>query len=148
MDFGARNQDEDQVVFIDSGHRAIFGRSYAAEPDKLTRQLKAEDSDGMHRVDLAGAAGRPLLPGAHDRVITAQVIADLAQAWHGPPVLPELTGPAGGRWTLGHGRPAATVQADAVDYLRALSGRNDHPDLQINGDPTAAAAVTTARVVF
>ena len=32
MYFVARNQDEDQVRFIDSGHQAISGRSYAAEP--------------------------------------------------------------------------------------------------------------------
>jgi len=63
-------------------------------------------------------------------------------------VLLELTGPAGGRWTLGTEPPAATVQADTVDYLRALSGRNDHPDLQVNGDPTAAPAAANARVVF
>jgi MDMPI C-terminal domain len=63
-------------------------------------------------------------------------------------VLLELTGPAGSRWTLGHGAPAATVRADAVDYLRALSGRNDHPDLQADGDHTATAAAAAARVVF
>src|SRR6266545_58636 len=73
---------------------------------------------------------------------------DLAWAWEGPPVLLELTGRAGGRWTLGQGAPVATVRADTVDYLRALSGRNDHPDLEVNGDHTAAAAVATARVVF
>ena len=43
---------------------------------------------------------------------------------------------------------AATVKADAVDYLRALSGRNDHPDLQVTGDPTAEAAAAAARVIF
>ena len=102
----------------------------------------------MHRVDLARATGRPLALGAHDRVVVAQVIADLGWAWEGPPVLLELTGRAGGRWTLGQGAPVATVRADTVDYLRALSGRNDHPDLEVNGDHTAAAAVATARVVF
>jgi hypothetical protein len=44
-------------------------------------------------------------------------------------VLLELTGPAGGRWALGRGAPAATVRADTVDCLRALSCRNDHPAL-------------------
>ena len=102
----------------------------------------------MHRVDLARATGRPLPLGAHDRVIVAQVVADLGRAWHGPPALLELTGPVGGRWTLGHGAPAATIRADTVDYLRALSGRNGHPDLQADGDPTAAAAAAAARVVF
>jgi len=35
-----------------------------------------------------------------------------------------------------------------MDYLRALSGRNDHPDLEIDGDHTAAVATAAARAVF
>ncbi len=102
----------------------------------------------MHRVDLARATGRPLVLGAHDRVVVAQVITDLARAWDRPPILLELTGPAGGRWALGQGPAAATVRADTVDYLRTLAGRNDHPDLESDGDHATAAAVTAARVVF
>src|SRR5215471_5737064 len=133
--------------------RQRIGRMYPEEPLPDDRLGYALDVLGlrdpwMHRVDIARATGRPLLLGAHDRVITAQVIADLARAWDGPPLLLELTGPAGGRCSLGDGPPAATVQADAVDYLRALSGRNDHPDLQATGDPAAVAAATAARVVF
>jgi uncharacterized protein (TIGR03083 family) len=133
--------------------RQHIGRMYPEEPlpdDRLGYVLDVLGlrDPWMHRVDLARATGRPLRLGAHDRVITGQVIADLARAWPGPPVLLELTGPAGGRWTLGTEPPAATVQADTVDYLRALSGRNDHPDLQVNGDPTAAPAAANARVVF
>jgi alkanesulfonate monooxygenase SsuD/methylene tetrahydromethanopterin reductase-like flavin-dependent oxidoreductase (luciferase family) len=41
--FGGRNQDADQVGYIDAQTRAIFGRSYAAEPDVLAKQL-AEDN--------------------------------------------------------------------------------------------------------
>jgi alkanesulfonate monooxygenase SsuD/methylene tetrahydromethanopterin reductase-like flavin-dependent oxidoreductase (luciferase family) len=41
--FGGRNQDADQVGYIDAQTRAIFGRSYAAEPDVLAKQL-AEDT--------------------------------------------------------------------------------------------------------
>jgi hypothetical protein len=63
-------------------------------------------------------------------------------------VLLELTGPAGGRWALGDGSPVATVRADAVAYLRALSGRNDHPALEADGDHAAATAGAAARVVF
>lgn len=40
--FGRDRQSEDQVGFIDATTRAIFGRSYAAEPDVLIKQL-AED---------------------------------------------------------------------------------------------------------
>ena len=133
--------------------RQRIGRMYPEDPlpdDRLSYMLDVLGlrDPWMHRVDIARATGRPLLLGAHDRVITAQVIADLAQAWDGPPAFLELTGPAGGRWSLGDGPPAATVQADAVDYLRALSGRNDHPDLQVTGDPIAATAATAARVIF
>jgi alkanesulfonate monooxygenase SsuD/methylene tetrahydromethanopterin reductase-like flavin-dependent oxidoreductase (luciferase family) len=42
--FGARDQDEDQVGFIEAGMQAIFGRSYAAEPDKLIDQLKEDEA--------------------------------------------------------------------------------------------------------
>ena len=34
----------DQIGFIDERTRAIFGRSYAAEPDVLVRQLKADEA--------------------------------------------------------------------------------------------------------
>ena len=40
--FWNRGDDEDQIGYIDATTRAIFGRSYAAEPDVLVEQL-AED---------------------------------------------------------------------------------------------------------
>lgn len=40
--FGGSGQEQDQIGFIDEKTRAIFGRSYAAEPDVLVKQL-AED---------------------------------------------------------------------------------------------------------
>jgi alkanesulfonate monooxygenase SsuD/methylene tetrahydromethanopterin reductase-like flavin-dependent oxidoreductase (luciferase family) len=41
--FGGSGEDEDHVGYIDPETRATFGRTYAAEPDVLVRQL-AEDS--------------------------------------------------------------------------------------------------------
>ena len=41
--FGRGQQDTDQIGYIDENTRAVFGRSYAAEPDVLVRQL-AEDT--------------------------------------------------------------------------------------------------------
>ena len=41
--FGRGNQDQDSIGYLDEQTRAIFGRSYAAEPDVLVRQL-AEDT--------------------------------------------------------------------------------------------------------
>ena len=42
--FGRGGAEEDQVGFIDPATRAIFGRSYAAEPDVLIEQLKADEA--------------------------------------------------------------------------------------------------------
>ena len=42
MYFGSGRPEEDQIGFIDEKTRAIFGKSYAAEPDVLVKQL-AED---------------------------------------------------------------------------------------------------------
>ena len=37
-------EEEDQIGFIDEKTRAIFGRGYAAEPDALIAQLKADEA--------------------------------------------------------------------------------------------------------
>ncbi|WP_029354882.1 LLM class flavin-dependent oxidoreductase [Bosea sp. 117] len=42
--FGRSGQEADQVGFIDEKTRAIFGRSYAAEPDVLIGQLKQDEA--------------------------------------------------------------------------------------------------------
>ena len=42
--FGSGGEDEDQVGFIDPRTRAIFGRSYAAEPDVLVEQLRGDEA--------------------------------------------------------------------------------------------------------
>jgi alkanesulfonate monooxygenase SsuD/methylene tetrahydromethanopterin reductase-like flavin-dependent oxidoreductase (luciferase family) len=41
--FGRGNQDQDTIGYLDANTRAIFGRSYAAEPDVLVKEL-AEDT--------------------------------------------------------------------------------------------------------
>jgi alkanesulfonate monooxygenase SsuD/methylene tetrahydromethanopterin reductase-like flavin-dependent oxidoreductase (luciferase family) len=41
--FGRAGQETDQIGFIDSG-RAVFGRSYAAEPDVLIKQLRKDEA--------------------------------------------------------------------------------------------------------
>ena len=40
--FGRANQEADQVGYIDAQTKAIFGRSYAAEPDVLVRELAGD----------------------------------------------------------------------------------------------------------
>lgn len=42
--FGRGNENEDQVGFLGDNTRAIFGRSYAAEPDVLVEQLKKDEA--------------------------------------------------------------------------------------------------------
>jgi hypothetical protein len=43
--FGGRGREEqDQIGYIDANTRAIFGRSYAAEPDALVKQLAVDEA--------------------------------------------------------------------------------------------------------
>jgi len=42
--FGRDRRDRDQIGYIDANTRAIFGRSYAAEPDVLIRELAGDEA--------------------------------------------------------------------------------------------------------
>ena len=42
--FGRGDQEQDKIGFIDETTRAIFGRSYAAEPDVLIEQLRKDEA--------------------------------------------------------------------------------------------------------
>ena len=42
--FGHERNEEDQIGLIDETTRAIFGRSYAAEPDVLVEQLRKDEA--------------------------------------------------------------------------------------------------------
>src|SRR5450631_98014 len=42
--FGRETRDQDQIGLIDANTRAIFGRSYAAEPDVLVKELAADEA--------------------------------------------------------------------------------------------------------
>ena len=42
--FGRDGRDQDQIGYIDENTRAIFGRSYAAEPPELVKQLAADEA--------------------------------------------------------------------------------------------------------
>lgn len=44
MYFGQREQTTDQIGYIDHNLRAIFGRTYAAEPDKLIKELEKDEA--------------------------------------------------------------------------------------------------------
>jgi alkanesulfonate monooxygenase SsuD/methylene tetrahydromethanopterin reductase-like flavin-dependent oxidoreductase (luciferase family) len=42
--FGRGSQEEDKIGFLDENTRAIFGRSYAGEPDILIEQLRKDEA--------------------------------------------------------------------------------------------------------
>ena len=42
--FGQETNRKDQIGFIESDRRAIFGRSYAAEPDTLIKELAGDEA--------------------------------------------------------------------------------------------------------
>jgi alkanesulfonate monooxygenase SsuD/methylene tetrahydromethanopterin reductase-like flavin-dependent oxidoreductase (luciferase family) len=42
--FGSDEEQTDQIGFLDSSTRAVFGRGYAAEPDVLIEQLRKDDA--------------------------------------------------------------------------------------------------------
>jgi alkanesulfonate monooxygenase SsuD/methylene tetrahydromethanopterin reductase-like flavin-dependent oxidoreductase (luciferase family) len=42
--FGRDSNEEDKIGFLDENTRAIFGRSYAAEPDVLIDQLRKDEA--------------------------------------------------------------------------------------------------------
>lgn len=114
----------------------------------LVAVLGARDT-WTHAVDLAQATGRPRVAGPHDGPIIKQVIRDLDIRWTGPTVVLGLSGATGGLFLIGSGEPVATVQADAVELCRLLSGRPaDDPVQLVDGDPAGAAALTAARVPF
>ena len=44
MYFGRDTRAQDQIGFLDANTRAVFGRSYAAEPDVLVKELAADEA--------------------------------------------------------------------------------------------------------
>jgi hypothetical protein len=75
----------------------------------------------LHRLDIARATGRdPVLTAEHDGVLVADVVAEWAGR-HDAAYSLTLTGPAGGTWS--HGEGGESIEMDAVDFCRVLSGR-------------------------
>jgi hypothetical protein len=75
----------------------------------------------MHRVDLTRAIGAGLeLTSEHDGRIVADVVAEWGRR-HGSPFELTLTGPAGGVYSSGE--RGETLEMDAVEFCRAVSGR-------------------------
>lgn len=82
----------------------------------------------MHRLDICRATGRPFEQTAeHDGRIAALVMRDveaqLGGKLGGRGLLFDLSGVAGGRFRVGEGEPAATLQMDVLDFNIWASGR-------------------------
>jgi hypothetical protein len=74
---------------------------------------------------------------------------ELANAWDAAAVEVHLIGDGGGVWQLGQGATEARLRCDLVAYLRALSGRDPSPPMELlSGDPSLTQVVATARVLF
>ena len=77
----------------------------------------------MHRVDTASATGADLvLTSDHDGRIVADVVAEWARR-HGQPFTLELTGIAGGHFSVGNGGEPIVI--DAVEFCSLLAGRGE-----------------------
>jgi hypothetical protein len=75
----------------------------------------------LHRVDIARASGaRNTLTADHDGVIVDDVVREWSHR-HGQPFTLNLTGPAGGSWSIGSDGPQLSL--DAIDFCRSVSGR-------------------------
>ena len=55
--FGSGRDESDSIGFLDEKTRAIFGRSYAAEPDKLVEQLKQDEAIAFLRSVVRASPG-------------------------------------------------------------------------------------------
>jgi len=81
----------------------------------------------MHRVDIGRATGREMaLTREHDGRIVEDCVLDWAGK-HGRPFSLVLDGPAGGRFGAGEGGPE--LEIDAVEFVRALSGRGAREEI-------------------
>ncbi|MFF8830736.1 maleylpyruvate isomerase family mycothiol-dependent enzyme [Streptomyces sp. NPDC015131] len=138
---GARRRIRLSTVFPEA--RAMAEDSL----DFLARVVVTRDT-WMHRVDICDATGREPVLHEHDKEVVSQVLLDLALDYSGPPAFLDLSGPAGGRWTLGRGRPAVVVETDALTLMRHLSGRPPVGDIVYQGDPADVTALAAARVLF
>lgn len=101
----------------------------------------------LARLDVAEAVGREHRFDDHDRTIVAQVVRDITHQWREAPVTVELTGPAGGFWTIGTGPPTAAVRVAAIGLVRHLAGRLG-PALAIDGDAAVVTAMTRLNLMF
>lgn len=77
----------------------------------------------MHTIDITRAVDRPM--NVADGV-NRRIVADVVAEWvgrHGQPVDIILTGPAGGHYRSGDLAGGSSIEYDAIEFCRVLSGR-------------------------
>ena len=77
--FGHERQEEDQVGFIDERTRAIFGRSYAAEPEALIEQLRKDEA--IAEADTLLLTVPNQLGVAYNAHVIEAILTHVAPAW-------------------------------------------------------------------
>ena len=81
----------------------------------------------IHRADITRATGREMvLTPEHDGRIVEDCVLDWATK-HGRPFSLVLSGPAGGRFEGGTAEPH--IETDAIEFVRALSGRGGSDEI-------------------
>lgn len=107
-------------VPMDTGGSVAEGTPPTVNLGHLMDVIYTRD-EWLHRIDIARAVGRrPDVDSDADRRIVEDVVAEWAGR-HGQPLTLVLHGPAGG--TFRQGKDGHTLEMDAVEFCRALSGR-------------------------
>ncbi|MCO6184986.1 LLM class flavin-dependent oxidoreductase [Rhizobium sp. L1K21] len=76
--FGRGNKEQDSVGYLDESTRAIFGRSYAAEPEELVKQLA--DDEGIQEADTLLLTVPNQLGVAYNAHVIEQILKHVAPA--------------------------------------------------------------------
>lgn len=123
----------------DAGQRSVRSTRQVAWPSRALRAVLRRPSGlasgtagrahnwirdaWMHRIDVCRATGQSAyLTADHDARIVNDIVGEWART-HGQPYELRLTGPAGGEWSEGSG--GSTLELDAVEFCRILSGRGE-----------------------
>lgn len=108
------------TVPLDTGGSIAAGTPTRLNLGHLMDVVYTRD-EWLHRIDIARAVGRsPDVDGHADRRIVEDIVAEWAGR-HGQALTLRLHGPAGGAFRQGTG--GGTLEMDAVEFCRALSGR-------------------------
>lgn len=100
----------------------------------------------LHRHDIATHSMTTSDPTSAE--VVAQVVRDLALAWHDPGIVLTLTGAEGGTWLIGTDRNAPTASVPAVEFLRHLSGRQVRQEMWAAVPEAVRPSLASARVKF